>query len=122
MKRIICLLLVLSLVFAFSISVFADDEDEEVLLDIKGITFTPAVEGEAVESVRGGAADNKELSFDTAFIKYCHNGWNDITLDFKRNIGDSGFDPAVINWFRFYETAGGGNAADMLKDVYVYAE
>ena len=62
MKRIICLLLTLSLFFAFSISVFADDEnEEEVLLDIKSVTFTPAVEGEAVESVRGGAADNTVL-------------------------------------------------------------
>ena len=90
--------------------------------DVSVFTAIGIANGNQLELCSGGAADNKELSFDTAFIKYCHNGWNDITLDFKRNIGDSGFDPAVINWFRFYESAGGGNAADMLKDVYVYAE
>ncbi len=76
-----------------------------------------------VELGSGGAADAKELTLSNSFIAYCHSGWNDITLDFKRNVGAAGdFDPALINWFRFYESALGGNLVSMIKDVYVYAE
>lgn len=69
------------------------------------------------------AADRQELTFSNSFIAGCHSGWNDIILDFKNASSTGGeIDLNNINWFRFYESATGGNCVSMIKDVYVFAE
>ncbi len=63
MKKLLSLLVVLALLCTCAFGVFAEGEEdeEEDLLDIESITFKAAVEGEVLEYVRGGAADNTVL-------------------------------------------------------------
>jgi len=69
----------------------------------------------------GCSADKQELGWATvSFLKYCKNGWNDITLDFDRGT-DDGCDLSAINWFRFYNKTS-GDVLVQFKDIYVYAE
>ncbi len=76
-----------------------------------------------VELTSAGAADALEINWPNTFISSCHSGWNDITLDFdKAGTTEGDIDLTKINWFRFYESAKGGNCVSMIKDVYVYAE
>lgn len=74
-----------------------------------------------IELSSSGKSDDKELSWATvSFLKYCKNGWNDITLDFDRGT-DGGCDLSAINWFRFYNKTS-GDVLVQFKDIYVYAE
>ena len=74
-----------------------------------------------VELSSSGKSDDKELSWGTVtFLKYCQNGWNDVTLDFSRG-SDGGCDLSAINWFRFYNKTS-GDVLVQFKDIYVYAE
>ncbi len=76
-----------------------------------------------VELGSAGRADTNEMTWSNSFLAGCHSGWNDVTLDFKSASSTGGeIDLTNINWFRFYESATGGNCVSMIKDVYVYAE
>ena len=87
---------------------------------ISDMTKIPECTGQ-VELSSSGKSDDKELSWGTvSFLKYCQNGWNDVTLDFSRG-SDGGCDLSAINWFRFYNKTG-GDVLVQFKDIYVFAE
>lgn len=87
---------------------------------VSDMTKIPECTGQ-VELSSSGKSDEKELGWGTvSFLKYCQNGWNDVTLDFNRG-SDAGCDLSAINWFRFYNKTG-GDVLIQFKDVYVYAE
>jgi len=87
---------------------------------ISGMTKINECTGQ-IELSSSGAADKQELGWATvSFLKYCQNGWNDITLDFDRGT-DGGCDLSAINWFRFYNKTS-GDVLVQFKDIYVYAE
>ena len=83
-----------------------------------------------VELTSSANPDAKELNWSTDFLANCKNGWNEIVLDFKNGHVEGEFDPANINWFRFFnETTVGLDADDniiyeaiQVKDIFVYAD
>ena len=76
-----------------------------------------------IEIASSGKADEQELSWTTAsVVKYCQNGWNDITLDLKRAASTGGTcDLGAVNWFRFYDWTT-GEAWIQVSDIYLYEE
>jgi len=76
-----------------------------------------------IEISSSGTCDKEETCWLVNKIAPClHNGWNDIVLDFSRaDAWASDFNPANINWFRFYETLK-KPCAILFKDIYVYNE
>ncbi|MBQ6082023.1 MAG: Ig-like domain-containing protein [Bacteroidales bacterium] len=67
-----------------------------------------------------GVFDEEELHWGTnSFLKYCHNGWNDIVLDLNRTGHMGSCDLNAVNWFRFYNKTE-GDVLIKFKDIYIY--
>ena len=67
-----------------------------------------------------GVFDEEELHWGTnSFLKYCHNGWNDIVLDLNRTGQMGTCDLNAVNWFRFYNKTE-GDVLIKFKDIYIY--
>ena len=90
-------------------------------LYISDISQLATLDGQ-VEISSSGTYDKQELHWGTnSFVKYCQNGWNDVTLDLNRTGQHDVCDLSAINWFRIYNTAA-GDVWIQVKDVYLYVE
>lgn len=76
-----------------------------------------------IELTSSGTCDKEEICWLVSKVAPClHNGWNDVVLDFDRvDAWATDFNPANINWFRFYEDFK-KPVTIMFKDFYVFNE
>ncbi|MBP5505816.1 MAG: hypothetical protein J6X89_06925 [Bacteroidales bacterium] len=97
---------------------------------ISDIAMVRPGEGQ-VELTSSNNPDAQELGWSTAFLSNCKTGWNEVVLDFKDGDFAADFNPAAINWFRFFnatnvkaddDTGAVPYETAMVKDIYVFAD
>ncbi len=76
-----------------------------------------------LELSSSGTCDQQEICWlCSEFLKYCHNGWNDIVLDLSRcSAYAADFDLSNLNWFRLYNPTA-SPVTIMFKDIYLFNE